>query len=1393
MSKPGLSFKRLGGVATLVSALALLSLVFSIGSPAATVGSPASVFYAFDIVQSGGSLGQGPSINNSGAVAFVSHSPGGLYFWDGMSSAGARNINPQFTNTGRRLCDSVQLTDANQVVAQDQVAGSPPANFIRSWDAMGTDSFALLARGGNPGDYDGVFSNPSMNNFGQAVFIAFRDTATFLATTSSAGGFNESAPMASPLRPAIDDNGNVVVRTGNVILPPTPAHPDKISPIELFNFGLDTPTTIADTTSGSPMFSAVGRSPGISDDGTVIAFYGDLTPSGADQLTAGGYITNPGPGIFASIDDGSGTRRLVRMTGWQVENNAADQAAGIGNQDDVCNHNWVADTGENCSWAPELGWSEGTAPGAPFDAVTNPPDAITFSAYDVDTRVAVTHTDLGAAGIVGDTFTVAFGATPSGPSRINPAIGAQPLLFTGEKGIWTVSTTVATEINGTHNPVYHPGAPLKVAQVGDRIGGQTITDLTLNDGLGQGTTDINGARTVRPGDHQIVFWASTASGDMIIRGTHYDSDEDGLLDHWETSGIDINGDGLIDLNLPAMGASPTKRDIFLEIDWLAPRNDGMNPFQSYQPAPGVTAALAAMYAAAPALPDGVQAGITAHIDAGPGLDASAAPVIAKPLSQNMASGPLQGGDLIGGPPGPPIDVILNSVPGSVPAVPGLNAVAFQTLKDQYFAGSTASPAAADLGARELAFHYAIFGDYYDPWMVGGNIYTDTVAAASNNAAGTLAHLTTTHALPNNRARFTAATVEVLTGPGAGQVRVRSAIVNSPGNNMADYKPAWTTPPGPGDTLAFIVGSSGVAEGQWSPSPDYNSRGGNDQMVTLGGFGINVNGWLADKCVQWRTLAHELGHTLGLRHGGIDHFQYKGGPVNPATGLPVPAPGLISPGNPYAGPPYNSLMSYSWQLDCPSQGSPSGAAVSPVQSYAGAADPVFNDWANLRLDFQNGATHLGSSLWHDAYDGAVANSADPRNSADTFNILDYRLRNGGDPDLASPTATVTAPRDGKQYAFGDTVSASFTAADDVGIDRVTASLDVNGDGTVDDNETVTAVAGAGGTYTATLPPLSGPFGTRTLVITAYDLSGNTGGASRTIAVGAVAENDPPNVSLSPIGTVHEGSTAQVSASATDPEGDPITYAWSAAGATITGSGATASLSVGDGPATATVTVTVTDNHGNATAVSQQVAIDNVAPSAVPGNDGPVSEGAAFHLSLSSPTDPSAGDTAAGFAYAFDCGPGYGAFGAASSAACSTTDSGTVSVGAEIRDRDGGVREYRSSVTVNNLPPAVFPGNPQSQFWGLPVTLVGGAADPSSVDQAAGFVSSWSFGDGQSASGASREAGELLGQVRGDRQGRRDRLGDSRHHDRQARRDACLYGSDVCTVWVHDSAGEAVGFG
>ena len=47
-----------------------------------------------------------------------------------------------------------------------------------------------------------------------------------------------------------------------------------------------------------------------------------------------------------------------------------------------------------------------------------------------------------------------------------------------------------------------------------------------------------------------------------------DSDGDGLLDFWEINGVDFDGDGSIDVDLPMMGANPLHKDIFVELDWV---------------------------------------------------------------------------------------------------------------------------------------------------------------------------------------------------------------------------------------------------------------------------------------------------------------------------------------------------------------------------------------------------------------------------------------------------------------------------------------------------------------------------------------------------------------------------------------------------------------------------------------------------------------------------------------------------------------------------------------------------------------------------------------------------------------------------------------------------------
>lgn len=53
---------------------------------------------------------------------------------------------------------------------------------------------------------------------------------------------------------------------------------------------------------------------------------------------------------------------------------------------------------------------------------------------------------------------------------------------------------------------------------------------------------------------------------------NWDNDNDHLSDGIEIKGYDVDGDNIIDVNLPAFGANPLVKDIFVEVDWMPPGN-----------------------------------------------------------------------------------------------------------------------------------------------------------------------------------------------------------------------------------------------------------------------------------------------------------------------------------------------------------------------------------------------------------------------------------------------------------------------------------------------------------------------------------------------------------------------------------------------------------------------------------------------------------------------------------------------------------------------------------------------------------------------------------------------------------------------------------------------------
>lgn len=241
------------------------------------------------------------------------------------------------------------------------------------------------------------------------------------------------------------------------------------------------------------------------------------------------------------------------------------------------------------------------------------------------------------------------------------------------------------------------------------------------------------------------FWSQDPNCES---GASVDTDGDGLLDNWETNGITVTVGGTPEfVDLPAMGADPQHKDVFIEIDWLGPETAGGH---THAPKADAIQKIVDSFNDAPVTnPDGTS-GIHLHVDYGP----------SSPLAWGSAAtwGSLSDGEEL------THQAFISTCTGT-----SFNWDGFDTIKQDHLTPG-----------RAAIFHYNVWGH-----------------SMCSTAAGT------------------------------------SGISRNGGG------------------ATFGSGAS-------------------DFIVSLGAW-TSGTGTVNE---QAGTLMHELGHNLGLRHGGPDHTQWK---------------------------------------------------------------------------------------------------------------------------------------------------------------------------------------------------------------------------------------------------------------------------------------------------------------------------------------------------------------------------------------------------------------------------------------------------------------------------------------------------------------------------------------
>lgn len=258
------------------------------------------------------------------------------------------------------------------------------------------------------------------------------------------------------------------------------------------------------------------------------------------------------------------------------------------------------------------------------------------------------------------------------------------------------------------------------------------------------------------------------------------------------------------------------------------------------------------------------------------------------------------------------------------------------------------------------------------------------------------------------------------------------------------------------------------------------------------------------------------------------------------------------------------------------------------------------------------------------------------------------------------------------------------------------------------------------------------GTFTVQVSVSD--GTAPPATGSLTVSVVRPNGTPTANAGGPYSVPEGGSVSFDWSATDPDGDPLTYTWDFGDGSAHETGnAPAAVSHTYGQSgTYTATVTVNDGNGGTATSSATVTVTNTAPVVDPITDLTSVEGVAWSTSVSF-SDPGTEDE---FTASVDYGSGPVTLNDVSSpfaigTSYAATGNYTVTVTVSDGEETSAPRTFVVTVVAANSPPTADAGGPYSAAEGGTVTFDGSGTDPDGDP----LTYSWTFGDGNTGSGPS----------------------------------------------------------